>query len=172
MPAHQPLSVVLFNHLVITPCPLTHDRLGRPIVGPCLIWDRATDRHGYGVIGNSDFGDSKIRRVHRVMYGLFNGLALDEFGELDHLCRVHACASAAHLEEATHAENVGRGDWGVAWQARRDQTECINGHKFDEENTYHRKAGGRDCRACHRSGSRRRYDPERERARKNQAGRT
>src|SRR3954462_9926255 len=49
MPAHQPLSVVLFNHLVITPCPLTHDRLGRPIVGPCLIWDRATDRHGYGV---------------------------------------------------------------------------------------------------------------------------
>lgn len=147
---YRPLAIVLFSQLVIAPCPLTHDRLGRPIVGPCLLWTKATDRHGYGVLGNRDFGDKKIRRVHRVMYAVFNGLELDEFEGLDHLCRVHSCAAPSHLEEATQVENIARGNWGQHWQEQRAQAHCIKGHPFDEANTYWSLAGYRGCRICRR----------------------
>lgn len=150
MPAYRTLPIVLFSQLVITPCPLTYDRLGRPIVGPCLIWIKAKDRHGYGVLGNRDFGDTKIRRVHRVMYALFTGWPLAdlyELPELDHLCRVPACASPAHLEEVTHAVNIARGDWKYN-EYNRNKTECDHGHPFDDANTYWSPRGGRVCRAC------------------------
>lgn len=160
MPAYRPLRIALFSRLVITPAPFTHDRLGRPLLGPCLIWNAATDRYGYGVIGNKDFGDTRIRRVHKVTYELFNGPVQDE---LDHLCRVPACASPAHNEDVTHAENVRRGDDGLA---RRSLTHCLRGHLFDEANTYWPPRGGRTCRECVRGNRRHNYDPARERERK------
>lgn len=150
----RPLRVALFSRLILTPPPFANDRLGRPLIGPCLIWAAATDRHGYGVIGNRDLGDNKIRLVHRVMFMLFDGSVPDE---LDHLCRVPACASPAHMEGVTHAENVRRGDNGIL---QRSRTQCVNGHPFDEANTYYRLDGaGRNCRECHREDGRRTYDP-------------
>ena len=34
------------------------------------------------------------------------------------------------------------------------KTECVNGHPFDEANTYMRKDGSRSCRACRAKGMR------------------
>lgn len=157
MPAYRPLRIALFSRLVITPAPFTHDRLGRPLIGPCLIWTGAVDSRGggYGVIGNRDFGDTRVRRVHRVMYELFNG---PTDSELDHLCRISRCASPAHLEEVTHAENVRRGDNGIH---NRIKTHCAQGHAYDEANTQWRPGGGRNCRQCHRESGQRRYWRER-----------
>ncbi len=153
MPAYRPLRVVLADKLQVTPPPMTHDRLGREIVGPCLVWTAAKDRAGYGVIGNKDFGDKRIRRVHRVMYALFNG-GVTEGLDLDHLCRVRSCASPAHLEEVEHAENIRRGDGGIH---QRSQTHCKHGHEFSESNTMRGSRDSRMCRTCHNAGQRRRW---------------
>lgn len=94
------LRIRLFRQLVI-------DASG------CLLWTGKTDRQGYGriKIGNRDHS------VHRLMYELFVELIPDGL-ELDHVrergCRNHNCASPAHLEPVTGAENTRR-----YWEQRR-----------------------------------------------------
>lgn len=154
MPAYRPIAVVLAAHLRETPAPFTHDRLGRPLVGPCQIWTRPPDSKGYGVVGNKDFGSTKLQRVHRVSYALAHEIPLDriaEIPELDHLCRISLCAQPTHLEAVGHAENIRRGDWG---NSNASKTQCDHGHLFDADNTYWRPGGGRDCRACRRKRQR------------------
>jgi hypothetical protein len=165
MPLHRPIADVLAAHLRETPAPFTHDRLGRPLVGPCQIWTRAADSKGYGVVGNKDFGSAKIQRVHRAAYAVAEGIPLDrltEVPELDHLCRISLCAARPHLEAVTHRENIRRGDW---HNGNASKIRCKNGHLFDEVNTHRRKDGSRDCRACHRELSRATYDPAKRAAR-------
>lgn len=93
-----------------------------------------------------DFGDHKIRRVHRAAYALAENTHVDDVAELDHLCRVSLCAARSHLEPVTHLENIRRGDW---QNGNRDKTHCDNGHPFTEANTYRRRDGTRQCRECH-----------------------
>jgi hypothetical protein len=165
MPAYRPFADVLAAHLEERPAPFTHDRLGRPLVGPCLIWTRAADRKGYGVVGNKDFGTTAVQRVHRASYALASGHPLDrvrEIPEIDHLCRQTLCAAPVHLEPVTHAENIRRGDWR---NGNRDKAECDNGHPFDEANTYWRPTGGRDCRTCKNLRQRSYYDSAKRAAR-------
>jgi len=134
---------------VSTPCPITIDRLGRKIVGDCLIWTGAVDTNGYGVITDRSEGKPKVRKVHRVAFYLANGRWPD--GVTDHLCRVRPCAQPTHLEDVTDRENLQRGDSGVYNGAK---TRCPRGHAYDESNTHWTidKLGrtGRDCRACGR----------------------
>lgn len=159
MPAYRPIAVVLRARLRETPCPITHDRLGRPIVGPCQIWTAAPDSKGYGVVGNKDFGSTRLERVHRVAYALATGVPPTEIRNvppLDHLCRVTLCAAVPHLEPCSQAENIRRGDW---HNGNAEKTECLRGHLFDEANTYRKPGGGRDCRACIRLRARGNYDP-------------
>lgn len=165
MPAHRPFAVVLAARTVSKPAPIAEDLLGRPINGPCLIWTGALDPHGYGRVGNKDFGNSLVRFVHRASYALAKGVHVDEPGILDHLCRVPACAAPGHLEEVTNAENIRRGRWGIANRERKAQAECLNGHLFSAENTYYAQ-GQRFCRACKRDRDRTKYDYEKERTRK------
>jgi hypothetical protein len=150
-----------------TPAPFATDRLGRPLIGPCLIWtNAAVDRRGYGVLGNREFGTTAIQRAHRAAYALREGIPLDQIRtipELDHLCRVTLCCSALHLEPVTHGENIRRGDLN---KAKREATHCVNGHEFTAENTYVRPDNGsRQCKACHREGCRASYDPAKRAAR-------
>lgn len=160
------------EHLREVPAPYELDRLGRPLVGPCLIWtDAAADRMGYGVMGNSEFGSTAIQRTHRVAWALAHGVPLDQIRtipELDHLCRRTLCGQATHLEPVTHGENIRRGDLNLH---KKSQTECLRGHAYDEANTVIQSNGGRSCRTCKNERSRRVYDPA-QRAARHQAKRS
>lgn len=145
MPQCKTVAEALALRLVITEPPTDLDPLGRPLVGPCLIWTGYCDkRQGYGRITSyREFGKSP-QLVHRVMYARANGIPLHELGpQLDHLCRVHACASPAHLEVVTNKLNHERGYW-----ATRDR--CENGHLYTLENTRLSREGWRKCRQCRR----------------------
>jgi hypothetical protein len=74
----------------------------------CLIWTGRLNNHGYGVIKVK----TSTRLVHRLMYEYEVG-PIPEGLELDHLCRVPACAEFTHLEPVTHQENCRRGKRGV-----------------------------------------------------------
>lgn len=73
---------------------------------PCWIWQRARDRHGYGVMWVR--AGRRTRRSHRVYFETARG-AVDGNLDLDHLCRVRACVNPDHLEPATRAVNAQRG---------------------------------------------------------------
>ncbi|MFJ4777405.1 HNH endonuclease signature motif containing protein [Streptomyces sp. NPDC088762] len=79
------------------------------------------------------------RYTHRIMYEQAKG-PIPEGLQIDHLCRNRACANPEHLEAVTQKENILRGTGPSAQQAR--QTHCLNGHPFDEVNTYVYKASG------------------------------
>jgi hypothetical protein len=151
---HSSLRDRLFSRLVATDPPITHDRLGRPIVGSCLLWQGCTNEDGYGKIGSSELGGNKS--VHRLALAFATGRDVDELDEVDHLCRVHHCAQATHLEETTHAENVRRGDVGRWFRG----THCPHGHLFDEANT-RMNNGCRQCRTCDRIRAREKYQRQR-----------
>lgn len=118
----------------------------------CLLWKGYLDRDGYGSIRV----DRKTVQVHRLAYEAARGPA--PFGlVIDHLCHTEStcrggvrcphrrCVELSHMELVTRAENSSR-----MWQARKPA--CVNGHVFDETNTYYRpRSGRRDCRACIRN---------------------
>lgn len=105
----------------------------------CWTWTRSKDRDGYGLFG---LAKGRTVRAHRYTYGLAHDLPLDGFSQLDHLCRNRACVRPSHLEPVTSKINNERGQ-------KAQQTACIHGHKFTEENTYMKPNGTRSCRTCH-----------------------
>jgi len=124
---------------------LVADRIFTKIsyVGDCWIFGGSKDRNGYG----RTTINAKMVNTHRVVYELVCGHIPDGLS-LDHLCRTPSCVNPKHLEPVTHKENVLRGSGPTAINAKK--THCINGHLFDEKNTYIRpKSGGRQCRNCH-----------------------
>jgi hypothetical protein len=138
------------------PPPITHDRLGRPLIGPCLIWTGRLPKDGYARIKNRAFGTDAPQLAHRVAYALANAIPLADLRsvpELDHLCRTPACSAVAHLEPVARKENLRRGDG----NQNVGKTECARGHRFTEENTLVRAGGARRCRTCHRDDSRERW---------------
>jgi hypothetical protein len=112
----------------------------------CMLWLKATDRHGYG---RFSLGGRKGGMVfaHRVSYELAFG-PIPEGMEVDHVraegCENHHCVAPDHLEAVTHAENMRRGRGGERQLAR---THCPQGHEYTDANTY-RYRGRRACRAC------------------------
>ncbi len=103
----------------------------------CWLWKGKRRSDGYGTVS---------ALAHRLVYELLKG----EIGEglaLDHLCRNHGCVNPAHLDPVVNAVNVLRGEAPTAIHARK--THCVNGHPFDEDNTYvYRNTNGRMARAC------------------------
>ncbi|MGH7472727.1 MAG: NUMOD4 motif-containing HNH endonuclease [Candidatus Methylomirabilales bacterium] len=51
-----------------------------------------------------------------------------------------------HLDTLRHGTNP-----------QANKTHCLNGHEFNEKNTYYHKSGNRYCGECHRQRSRERY---------------
>lgn len=125
----------------------------------CWSWDGYIDAYGYG--------RSRTILAHRVVYELLVG-PIPAGMELDHLCHTNSdcfagndcqhrrCVNPAHMEIVTSAENSAR-----AHQPSSLLSHCVQGHAYDETNTYRRPNGQRDCRACIR-GRAARYRERRE----------
>lgn len=110
--------------------------------GDCWEWTGTTDTAGYGRLWVGTGHVSAHRAVWEQLVGpIADGLTID------HLCRVRHCVNPDHLESVTHGENVRRGYSPPSMNARK--THCVNGHPFDNENTYY-EGTWRRCRACNR----------------------
>lgn len=110
----------------------------------CWLWMGSRNALGYGQVQRGRRGEGLIQ-AHRATYELIVG-PIPAGLELDHLCRQPSCVRPDHLEPVTQAENKRRAN---------QHPDCVNGHPFDEANTYIRRDGARMCRACHRERARR-----------------
>ncbi len=116
----------------------------------CLVWVGYRNEAGYGRVnvGGSNY------LVHRLSWVAHHGRDVPEELTIDHLCRVHACVSPAHLEAVTQQINVHRGTAPAA--INLTVTHCPEGHPLEEGNLVlsalprHRK-----CLLCHRETARR-----------------
>jgi hypothetical protein len=113
----------------------------------CWLWIANTHCTGYGMYTVKVDGKKITFRAHRLSYMLRNGNISDEL-VLDHLCRQRCCVNPDHLEQVPQSVNSARGEYA-------QKTHCINGHVFDEKNTYRPARGGRECRTCRREFMRR-----------------
>lgn len=112
-------------------------------MSPCLVFTGRLSDSGYGRVTTPH----ATHFAHKVMWEAEHGTVPDGM-ELDHLCRVRACANPAHLEPTTHRENVLRGVGPSAVNAVK--THCDRGHEFTPTNTYipPKRPDERQCRRC------------------------
>jgi len=115
----------------------------RPDLGPCWLRTKGVQETGYALF----WFDGDDRLAHRFSYEAYIG-PIEPGLVIDHLCHVRRCVNPNHLEAVTQKENLLRSD---TFQARNAvKTHCVNGHEFDQKNTYIRKrpGGGRMCAKC------------------------
>jgi len=109
----------------------------------CLLWTGKKDSGGYGRTRIGGKG-SEGRAVHILVWEMYEGPVPPGL-QLDHVasrgCRNRHCASIAHLEPVTSAENTRRGRSGP-------REFCHRGHRFDEGNIVYGSRGKRECRKC------------------------
>ncbi|MFI2465956.1 HNH endonuclease signature motif containing protein [Streptomyces globisporus] len=145
------------------PRPLLDRLLEKTTPGPggCVIWTATLNNRGYGTIGEGGKGGKTVY-AHRASYTLLVG-PIPAGLVVDHTChnRDEACSGGPdclhrrcinpqHLEAITSEENVSRSS-----ASAMNRTHCINGHPFDETNTYLRPdSGSRQCRQCSRDRGR------------------
>ena len=112
----------------------------------CWIWVGHVNNQGYGRFFNRANGSH--RSAHLLMYETLVG-KVPRGLQLDHLCRNTRCVNPSHLEPVTPRENTLRSPVAPAAINSR-KTHCINGHKFDGDNTYHppKFPGKRHCKVC------------------------
>ncbi len=124
-----------------------------PISG-CWLWIGATNRGGYGVIGNGPRGSGNSL-THRFSFRALGG-SIAAGLELDHLCRVRSCCNPDHLEPVTRSTNIVRGLGPATLRAKYAAiVACPAGHGYSDDNT-RRYRGCRHCVECNRIGSRER----------------
>lgn len=116
--------------------------------GDCWIWQAGTDGDGrYGLFKIA--GTRQKMVAHRWAYLHLAGLTVPDGLVLDHLCRRTLCVNPDHVEPVTQRENILRGGWGSAKNARK--THCKYGHEFTPDNItpWGQRRGVRICATCH-----------------------
>lgn len=119
----------------------------------CWIWSGGNDELGYARFYENIDKRLVRRPAHRFIYESVFGIKVPKAFHMDHLCRNPSCVNPLHLEPVTPKENILRGNTPAA--KNKAKTHCLNGHPFDEKNTYV-KDGRRMCRKC-RSINQQRY---------------
>lgn len=118
------------------------------ITSGCVLWQGATNDHGYGQIRIGGRSGTVVY-VHRLIYELTVG-PIPEGRELDHVtergCVHRNCVNIDHLEPVTHRLNVLRGGSPAARQSA--QATCLRGHDLGD--AYITRDGRRQCRECTR----------------------
>lgn len=105
----------------------------------CWLWTGTVDNR-YGIWGGAPAkGRPRNDVAHRSVWSLL--VEGDLPGHLHHRCDVKHCVRPAHLSPTDASEHRA-----IHHPAK---THCVNGHVFDEQNTYYRKDNKtRQCRAC------------------------
>ncbi|QWY84636.1 HNH endonuclease [Microbacterium phage Footloose] len=92
----------------VNPRGTIHERMERAVSKDtstgCLVWERARNSRGYGVI----FFEGKLHLAHRVSWLLTRGAWPDADLVIDHICEVKACVNPEHLRELTNSANLRR----------------------------------------------------------------
>ncbi|GGY65551.1 HNH endonuclease signature motif containing protein [Streptomyces xanthochromogenes] len=115
----------------------------------CWEWTGHIKPNGYGQV---TVGGRKFN-AHRFAYEAMVG-PIPSGLVIDHLCRNRRCLRPEHLDPVSQRTNVLRGEGPAADNARRNH--CVQGHPFDDANTYVRRDGSRSCRSCNAARNRRR----------------
>lgn len=123
----------------------------------CIEWTGGRDKDGYGI----RWFEGRNWRVHRLVWTLMYG-PIEPGVMILHRCDNPPCHNIEHLYAGDGVDNMrDRSERGR--HPKANQTECVNGHEFTEENTYYRRDRlGRQCRRCKRD--RQRQYKERRRA--------
>ena len=132
----------------------------------CWTWTGSIGSRGYGVVYYDRDPVHERLMAHRVAKILAGEIIPDGL-QLDHLCRVRHCVNPAHTEAVTLKENIMRGFWRGAVNARK--THCQHGHPLAGQNLIVRADLKRACRKCKQILGRRTAQRRRLRARQGQA---
>jgi len=115
--------------------------------GGCWLWTHETGRLGYGRF----YYQRRTALAHRVMFSVFIG---DPGPTLDHICSVRPCVNPYHLRRCTQRQNCVEFSRLSPASINARKTHCLRDHPFTERNTYTKRGGGRQCRACNKNYSR------------------
>lgn len=120
----------------------------------CWLWSGSRGDGGYAKLSVNN----KNVFVHRFIYQNLVG-PIPEGLELDHVrargCTHRHCINPDHLEPVTSSQNTQRGKSMIRHEL------CVNGHPFDDDNTYVSPRGFRVCRACLKARSSNVYQAKR-----------